>query len=688
MSQNVEPVFALDIGTRTVIGIVAAKEEEKLRILAQEVVEHAGRAMYDGQIHDIPQVAAAVQRVKNGLEEKLGKKLEKAAIAAAGRALSTARVTVEQKVDDVEIDENTVRSLELIAVRKAQEQLAQEAQLKDRYYYVGHSVVTYFLDGFPISNLVGHRARVIGAEALATFLPVSVVDSLFSVLSRVRLQPLNLTLEPIAAADAAIPEGVRLLNLALVDIGAGTSDIAITREGSVVAYGMVPLAGDELSEAIAESCLVDFGTAEQIKRQMNQAEEITYRDILGNQESITRADLLELLDPTLNRLAEEIAAAVLNLNGGRPPKSVFCIGGGAQVPTLTDRIANKLKISPQRVGLKNRAALKNLLPPKDDQAAGPEGITVVGIATTALKNAGHTFIDVKINEKEAKVFNFPGLRVSHVMSHIDFTPRHLIAQNGRDLRFFLNGRPEVVWGELARPAMILLNGKRASLQTPVQNGDEIIFLPAQDGRDARAYVKDYLIPEMAINITLNEQKVSLKPVCLLNDLPVGPEAEIKSDDHLVINARHTVEKLARLQGLDLSRAQILVNGQKVSGQYVLKEGDRVEIKSVPAEDVEGREENLAGEAPRPEGGSEGEPQERNGQARDKEKRGGIRIKVNGKEVTLKDCLTPIFVDAFNFVEINPDGCSGRLVLRLNGRPASYTDPLQDGDEVEIGLAKG
>ena len=56
-----------------------------------------------------------------------------------------------------------------------------------------------------------------------------------------------------------------MLNIALVDVGAGTTDISITKEGSIIAYGMIPMAGDCLTEAIARQCLIDFGTAEKVK---------------------------------------------------------------------------------------------------------------------------------------------------------------------------------------------------------------------------------------------------------------------------------------------------------------------------------------------------------------------------------------------------------------------------------------
>ena len=68
-----------------------------------------------------------------------------------------------------------------------------------------------------------------------------VVESLYTVMERAGMEVTCLTLEPIAALNVAIPKELRLLNLALVDVGAGTSDIAITKSGTIIAYDMAPL---------------------------------------------------------------------------------------------------------------------------------------------------------------------------------------------------------------------------------------------------------------------------------------------------------------------------------------------------------------------------------------------------------------------------------------------------------------
>ena len=257
-------IFALDIGTRTVVGIVGVYEKECFKVITAEIYEHKSRAMLDGQIHDINKVADVIGEVKIRLENTLGFTLTRVAIAAAGRVLRTSQVKLEYEVEQGrEISAEIVGSLEVDAVQNAQMKLDNEVLDEEKmpFYCVGYSVVNYYLNGYVISSLVGHKGKKIGVDVLATFLPHVVVDSIYTVMDKVGLKVVSLTLEPIAAISVTIPKDLRLLNLVLVDIGAGTSDIAVTKDGSVVAYGMVPLAGDEITEKIAQEFLVDFNTA-------------------------------------------------------------------------------------------------------------------------------------------------------------------------------------------------------------------------------------------------------------------------------------------------------------------------------------------------------------------------------------------------------------------------------------------
>ena len=117
------------------------------------------------------------------------------------------------------------------AVQKAQQELLKNEldQAKSPYYYcVGYSVLYYRLDGEEIGSLIDQTGNSAAVEVIATFLPRVVVESLLSALKRSDLEMEALTLEPIAAINVLIPPSMSRLNIALVDIGAGTSDIAIT----------------------------------------------------------------------------------------------------------------------------------------------------------------------------------------------------------------------------------------------------------------------------------------------------------------------------------------------------------------------------------------------------------------------------------------------------------------------------
>ncbi|MBQ9478920.1 MAG: rod shape-determining protein, partial [Selenomonadaceae bacterium] len=282
-----EKIFALDIGTRSVIGIVAVKEpDDSLTIIATQRREHKTRAMLDGQIHDVPKVAAIIKEVTDELEKEVGA-LKSAAVAAAGRELFT--VTADASFEsDSTITDDEETNLKFAAVQNAQANLASLHSLNpEDYYCVGYSTIKYELDGVRLKSLVGQRGRLATATVIATFLPCQVINSIQSALDSVGLEVRALTLEPIAAINVLILPSMQHLNLVLVDIGAGTSDIAITTNGSIIAYGMVPVAGDEITDAISQNFLLDFNVAENVKRNAAIGQRSTFGNILGDQFDLT-----------------------------------------------------------------------------------------------------------------------------------------------------------------------------------------------------------------------------------------------------------------------------------------------------------------------------------------------------------------------------------------------------------------
>ena len=361
-------VFGLDIGTRNVVGTVGYRtEEEQFVVVAQYMKQHETRAMLDGQIHDIGRVARTIGVVKKELEEQTGAPLSEVCIAAAGRVLKTVTTHVEYEyAEESVVTGEDIHTLNLLGVEKAQENLKDNNDTKYKFYCVGYSVVKYYLNDEVFISLEGHKANKIGEDIIVTFLPGDVVDGLYSAVGQAGLAVANMTLEPIAAINVAIPENFRMLNIALVDVGAGTSDISITKEGSIIAYGMIPHAGDELTEVIVQHYLVDFKTAEAMKLASTTEDEITYEDIMSISHTIPSEELWELVAPVVDKITSEVAEKIKELNGDKTVSACFVVGGGGKVHGFTEKLAEYLDLPKERVALRGEEVLKEVTFEQED----------------------------------------------------------------------------------------------------------------------------------------------------------------------------------------------------------------------------------------------------------------------------------------------------------------------------------
>ena len=127
--QDAAMVFALDIGTRSIIGMLGRVEKGRFLVEAIEKEEHGRRAMLDGQIVEIEQVAQVAGEVIRRLQEKTGVRLSRVCVAAAGRALKSQSAGFTLRFDDLrKADEDVIGQLEAGAVSEAEKLLAGEAK--------------------------------------------------------------------------------------------------------------------------------------------------------------------------------------------------------------------------------------------------------------------------------------------------------------------------------------------------------------------------------------------------------------------------------------------------------------------------------------------------------------------------------------------------------------------------------
>ena len=658
--QQGDVIFALDIGTRTVVGVLAEKTADGYKLIDMETQAHESRSMTDGQIEDIDAVAAVVKSVKTALERRQLIKLQRVCIAAAGRALRTLRHSCAHDVSSKRvISAEDIREAELEAVRSAEEAFTEENSTSS-FYCVGHSVISLTLDGYKVSKPEGHRGNELVTEVIAAFLPAYVVESLCAAVNLAGLETAGLTLEPIAAINAVVPRELRLINIVMCDIGAGTSDVAASRDGSITAYGMVTIAGDEMTEALMKQLLVDFNEAERIKTCPDPQTE--YTDILFVHHTITAERVAEIIHPAAEELAQTICAEILKANG-EAPQAVFLVGGGSKLAGLPELVAKGLGLDPARVAVGSKEMIRGITTPKNIEL-GTEHATPVGIAITASEGVKYDFTTITLNGRKIRALDTRRLTVFELCALAGIRPEQLMARSGKALTYTADGEKITLRGTPSVPSEMSLNGKPCSLNSPVRKGDEVNIVPAVPGEDAAALLSDqYDLAGMSvIEVTVDGRNVTAGDHISVNGIPTAADADIENGAVLQRIRLGTFGELLAQEEIPLECA--LLNGSHAEAGQALSDGDEITTQKaeIPAEAPQ----EAAPEPP-------AEPD-------------GIPIVFNGMPAVFpaKAGQQPIFLDILAAFSDDPTGLlAGSANVTINGKLARLDEVIRPGDEIVI-----
>lgn len=729
-------VFGLDIGTRNVVGTVGYQTDDReFVVTAQYVREHETRAMLDGQIHDIGRVAKTIKEVKDELEKQTGQPLEEVCIAAAGRVLKTVTTHVEYEyAQESVVTGEDVHTLNLLGIEKAQEALKEVNDTSYKFYCVGYSTVKFFLNDEVFISLEGHKANKIGEDIIVTFLPEDVVDGLYAAVGQAGLSVANMTLEPIAAINVAIPENYRMLNIALVDVGAGTSDISITRDGSIIAYGMIPYAGDELTEVIVQHFLVDFNMAESIKLQSTTSDTVTYKDIMSIEHTIPAQDVWDVAAPVVDNIAQEVSAKIRELNGDKTVSACFIVGGGGKIHGFTEKLAEDLDLPEERVALRGEEVLGDVTFEQEDIKKDPLLVTPIGICLNYYDQRNN-FIMVRFNGERIKLYDNNRLTIVDAALQAGFSNDELFPKRGTPINFTVNGVARLVRGEAGEGAVVTMNGKPASINTPLEPNSEIIIEPSTAGEAA-----EYKISQLdeynhsVITFIINGRKVSCPRFVQVNGRLEPEDYSIRENDVIETRNYYTVRQIAQFMDLVIDTDQmIFVNNEEADLDTLVYENFSVEWKtdeygvaridnnnyndtqesdsddaSVLAEQdanstesdntvtrtseqmmnqvldelhdefAKEAEASAVPENELPKNDIQEEIHEEDSSENT------VTVIVNGEPVELSGKDTYIFVDIFTHISFDLQAGKGRAIATvINGRDAQFSEELHEGDQIEL-----
>ena len=518
------------------------------------------------------------------------------------------------------------------------------------------------------------------------------------------------------------------------NVGAGTSDISITKEGTITAYGMIPVAGDSLTDILVQHCLVEFEVAEQIKRKCRTQETIEYEDIMGLPQTIKASEVLELLDPEIERMTQLVSDTIKELNGDKPVSAVFVVGGGGMVPGYTEKLAEKLGIVKERVAIRGQEVMQTITFELENARKDAMMVTPIGICLSYYVQSNN-FIFVEFNGERVKLYDNGKLSVTDAAMQMQFPNDQLFPRKGEALLFTVNGKTRMVRGEQGEAAVIRVNGDEADMYTQVHNGDRIVVTPSTEGEPAVLELGKLSELGDALQVYVNGKQISLPKTAEVNGHRENEFYRIGQNDDIRIRNSYTVKEIAEFLDVPLG-ADIRVNDTaaqpdtRVYEHFTvswdmknpLPEGSYADLPDADTEEDAYREEPVygegpvmqkaeavAGEAAMTQGtetaaengtasvttqGTSGkqdekyESVEQTAQSQSVSPQGPhpLTVIVNHSPITMQGKASYVFVDVFDYIDfdLGSSASAGRsIVTNLNGRPAQFMEPLKEGDVIEI-----
>jgi cell division protein FtsA len=371
-----EYLVGLDIGTEYVKALVGRVVGNDVEIIGMGRTHQQLSDMQAGAIADIAAVVANCDKALAAAEQQAGVSARTAIIGIAGELVkgttSTVRFTRKNPGKELTVDE-MARIISLVQERaeaKARHQLAWELGGKDvEVRLVNSALVRIDIDGYKVTNPVGFQGRDIVVEMYTAFAPMIHIGALERTAMELDLELLAVAAEPFAVARSVVGDDPNAtVSTVLMDVGGGTTDIAVVNEGGVEGTKMFGIGGRAFTHAIERELNVDFVHAESRKMSLTE-------NPGKSQPEVTKA-----LEKTLNVWTSgvELALAEFNKLDHLPNRLLLC-GGGSSLEMLVK-------------SLQNDQWYKGLPFAKKPIVQHVKSSDVVGITDTTGDVSDHTFI--------------------------------------------------------------------------------------------------------------------------------------------------------------------------------------------------------------------------------------------------------------------------------------------------------
>ena len=271
--DDTQYIVALDIGTEFVKALIGKLGADQTEIIGVGRAHQSLSDMQAGAISDITSVVENCDKALAEAEKQAGLSVRSAVIGIAGELVKGTTITVRVKRKNpnnpmtIEEIENIIKLVQQRAQDKARQQLSWELGGKDiEVRLVNSALVSIDIDGYPVTNPVGFQCSDVIVQLFAAFAPMIHIGALERTAQQLDLDLLAVAAEPFAVSRSVIGDDPNAsMSAILMDIGGGTTDIAVINDGGVQGTKMFGIGGRAYTKSIEKELGVDFGEAEELK---------------------------------------------------------------------------------------------------------------------------------------------------------------------------------------------------------------------------------------------------------------------------------------------------------------------------------------------------------------------------------------------------------------------------------------
>ncbi len=378
------PYVGLDIGTTKVAAVVAAPDPvtRRVDVIGAGIADCDG--LKKGVVTNIGKTADAIRAAVDQAEAKSGVAIRRVVVGISGDHVATSSTKAIVTVSSAEIS--------ITDVRRLHHELAQVRITPDRriLHVIPQDYVIDDQDG--ITDPLGMSGKRVEANGLVITASSGAVENIYRCAERAGLEVHALVLQPLASAYAVLEDAEKEVGVALVDIGGGTTDVAVFK-GNVLRYaGIVSVAGQKVTDDIVTVLSIRNVDAEQIKRDHGHADgESIMRDdvfqvpgVAGRTPTeLSKAVLCQIIEPRMEEIYELVLHRLMDSGWAHQLSAGIVLTGGSSMLRGADALALRVFRMPVAIGIPRAISLEGLA----KEVSSPAYATAVGLALYGIRHA-------------------------------------------------------------------------------------------------------------------------------------------------------------------------------------------------------------------------------------------------------------------------------------------------------------